>query len=60
MDKLEPLEDCIKEAIGAINHFITEDTGISHTQAEIADVLKRYFVLNEIREQIDMIRELDE
>lgn len=60
MDKLEPLEDCIKEALGAIHHFITEVTGISPTQAEIADALKRYFVLNEIREHIDMIREPDE
>jgi hypothetical protein len=59
MDKLDPIDDCVKEALGTVHRFIAEVTGVSPTQAEIADALKRYFVLNEIREHIEMIREPD-
>ena len=57
MEKMEQVEDCIREALWTIQNFITEVTGSPPTQEEIADALKRYFVLNEIREHIEMVRE---
>jgi len=60
MDILDPIENCVKEALGTVHRFITEVTGTSPTQEELADALKRYFVLNEIREHIEMVREPEE
>jgi hypothetical protein len=46
----------IFEAIGRIRHFVAETTGKAPTDEELADALKRYFVLNEIKDHILMIR----
>jgi len=47
----------ILRALEAIRHFITETTGQAPSDAELADALKRYFVLNEIKAHILMVRE---
>ncbi len=46
----------LQEALGVVHQFIAEVTGKAPTQDEIADALKRYFVLNEIKAHIEMIR----
>ena len=46
----------ISEAIQAVRHFVAETTSSVPTDEEIADALKRYFVLNEIKEHILMAR----
>jgi hypothetical protein len=48
--------DLILDAIQGVRRFITETTGKEPTDEEIADALKRYFVLNEIKEHILMVR----
>jgi len=50
------LEDCLEEALETVDTFITETTGQEPTQQEIANALKRYFVLNEIKGHIVMER----
>ena len=47
----------ILQAVRFVRHFITETTGKPPTDEEIADALKRYFVLNEIKAHILMARE---
>lgn len=51
-----PLKTPIFESIGTIRHFVAETTGQAPTDEEIADALKRYFVLNEIKAHILMLR----
>lgn len=51
------LENCLLDALDAVNRFITETTGQQPTPQEIANALKRYFVLNEIKAHIVMERE---
>jgi len=51
-----PIDPSITEAITKIIHFITETTGKAPTVNELADSLKRYFVMNEIRDHILMAR----
>lgn len=51
------VETCIKEAVETIQNFVKEIKGFSPTQEEIADALKRYFVLKEIAENIGLDRE---
>jgi hypothetical protein len=46
----------IVEALGVIRHFVAETTGREPADEEIADALKRYFVLNEIKDHILMLR----
>ena len=48
--------DLILDAIQGVRRFITETTGQEPTDEEIADALKRYFVLNEIKAHILMVR----
>ena len=48
--------DLILDAIQGVRRFITETTGKEPTDEEIADALKRYFVLNEIKAHILMVR----
>ena len=50
------LEACLDEALETVDTFITETTGQKPTQQEIANALKRYFVLNEIKGHIVMER----
>jgi len=51
------LEDCLEEALETVDTFITETTGQKPSQQEIANALKRYFVLNEIKGHIVMERD---
>jgi len=47
----------LAEALETVRHFIAETTGKKPTNDEIADALKRYFVLNEIKAHILMTRQ---
>ena len=46
------IESCIVEAVDLIDHFIAEVTGEKPTREELAMSLKRYFILNELKDQI--------
>jgi hypothetical protein len=46
------LEDSIRDAILTIMKYIKAMTGIEPTQDEIAEMLKSYFILNEVGNQI--------
>jgi hypothetical protein len=52
-----PIEPELIQALNTIVEFIEKTTGKAATSAEIVDALKRYFVLNEIKEHIEMFRE---
>jgi aspartate/methionine/tyrosine aminotransferase len=49
-------DDAIGEALATVADFIQQVTGIAPTREEIADALTRYFVLNEIKDHILMLR----
>ena len=51
------LDACMIEALKFIENFIAETTGQKPTPQELANALKRYFVLNEIKAHIVMERE---
>ena len=57
MSDMETLERCLVAALETVDNFITQTTGQKPTQQEIANALKRYFVLNEIKAHIVMERE---
>ena len=46
------IEGCIVEAVELIEHFIVEVTGEKPSREELARSLKRYFILNELKDQI--------
>ena len=46
------LEDSIKDAILTIIRYIKDCTGVEPTQQEVAEMLKSYFILNEVGNQI--------
>jgi len=48
----------IHEAIVKIRNFVVQVAGFEPSQAEIADALQRYFVLNEIKDHIVMARSM--
>ncbi len=50
------IETCLLNAIDTINNFVEQTTGEKPAPEEIARALKRYFVLNEIKEHILMER----
>ena len=52
MAELIWIEDSIKDAILTIMKYIEVATGVEPTQDEIADMLKSYFILNEIGNQV--------
>ena len=56
MYDMETPEKCLVEALETVGSFITETTAQKPTQQEIANALKRYFVLNEIKAHILMVR----
>ena len=56
MPEFGPMEDCLADALQTVENFITETTGRKPTQQEIANALKRYFVLNEIKGHVLMER----
>lgn len=47
----------LTEALDTVTDFIRQVTGVEPTPAEIADALTRYFVMNEIKDHILMLRE---
>lgn len=57
MEKSPTIEPCLIEAISHLKHFVGEVTGKEPTEEEIAKVLKRYFILKEILDQIIWERE---
>ena len=52
MAEFVKLDDSIKDAVLTIIKYIKAETGIEPTQDEVADLLKSYFILNEIGNQI--------
>jgi hypothetical protein len=46
-------------ALDGVADFVRQVTGVEPTPAEIADALTRYFVLNEIKDHIVMMREAE-
>jgi hypothetical protein len=46
------LEDSIKDAILTIMKYIKINTGVEPSQEEIAEMLKSYFILNEVGNQV--------
>ena len=46
------LEDSIKDAILTIMKYVKVTTGVEPTQEEIAEMLKSYFILNEVSNQV--------
>ena len=50
------IDACLKDALDGVSNFIAETTGTAATQEEIADALRGYFVLQEIKGQIEMKR----
>jgi hypothetical protein len=46
------LEDSIKDAILTIMKYVKVTTGVEPTQDEIAEMLKSYFILNEVGNQV--------
>ena len=53
----QTIDPVLTEALGTVVDFIRQVTGLEPTPAEIADALTRYFVLNEIKDHILMMRE---
>jgi len=56
MAEVQQVHKNMLEAIGSIQDFIKEVTGQEATQDEIAQALTRYFVLNEIKDFIELQR----
>ncbi|MBW1754502.1 MAG: hypothetical protein JRJ46_15825 [Deltaproteobacteria bacterium] len=56
MAEVQQVHKSMLEAIGTIQDFIKEVTGQEATQDEIAHALTRYFVLNEIKDFIELQR----
>lgn len=54
---MTPVETCLRDALDGISNFITKTTGTEATPEEIADALGRYFVLQEIKGHIEMMRQ---
>ena len=52
-----PIDPVLAAALETVADFIRQVTGLEPTQAEVADALTRYFVLNEIKDHILMLRE---
>lgn len=53
----QTIDPVFADALGIVSDFVRQVTGVEPTQAEIADALTRYFVLNEIKDHILMVRE---
>jgi hypothetical protein len=55
----EAIEAGLLEALNTVSEFVRQVTGREATQSEIADALARYFVLNEIKDHVVMLREVE-
>ena len=51
-----PVAPVVIDALETVADFIRQVTGQPATPDELADALTRYFVLNEIKDHIEMIR----
>ena len=60
MSEKDTIDRSVTEALDTVENFITQTTGERPTQQEIANALKRYFVLSEIKSHIVMEREASE
>ena len=60
MEKNQTIDPVVRKALARVADFVEQVTGIAPTSAEIADALSRYFVLNEIKDHILMVRENQE
>jgi hypothetical protein len=60
MASYQTIDPILISALAGIADFIQQVTGAEPTQAELADALSRYFVLNEIKEHILVMRENSE
>lgn len=56
VEKFQTIEPVLSAALERVDDFVKQVTGVEPTQAEIADALSRYFVLNEIKDHILMVR----
>jgi hypothetical protein len=56
MAEVQQVHESMLEAIGTIQDFVKEVAGQEATQDEIAHALTRYFVLNEIKDFIELQR----
>jgi hypothetical protein len=54
MSELKEIEQPLLEALETIITFIRETTGRTPDQTELAEALKRYFVMKEIKDHIFM------
>ncbi len=52
MTSSDVLDPVLTDALDTVSDFIRQVTGVEPTQAEVADALTRYFVLNEIKDHI--------
>ncbi len=57
MGRSQKTDLALTEALDTVSEFIRQVTGVEPTPAEIADALTRYFVMNEIKDHILMLRE---
>lgn len=51
------IDPVLAEALATVTDFIRQVSGVEPSPAELADALTRYFVLNEIKEHILMLRD---
>lgn len=57
MGRNQKTDLALTDALDTVSDFIRQVTGVEPTPAEIADALTRYFVMNEIKDHIVMLRE---
>ena len=57
MGRNQKTDLALTDALDTVSDFIRQVTGVEPTPAEIADALTRYFVMNEIKDHILMMRE---
>jgi hypothetical protein len=57
MARKQTIDLTLADALDTVADFIRQVTGVEPTSAEIADALTRYFVMNEIKDFILMMRE---
>jgi hypothetical protein len=57
MNVSKHLDPVLVDALATVTDFIRQVTGSEPTQAELADALNRYFVLNEIKDHVLMLRD---
>ncbi|MBC2710310.1 MAG: hypothetical protein HGJ94_04720 [Desulfosarcina sp.] len=57
MSPHQRIDPVLTDALDTVSDFIRQVTGVEPTEADIADALTRYFVMNEIKDHIQMMRE---